>query len=71
MLSKQQCVQIHKPIEVICNITQVSSDVVPTNHCKDFQGTQVKKGKKQGKVKKQKGKNKKEITKKYNENLTI
>ena len=47
---------MHKPIEVICNITQVLLDVVPTNHCKDFQGAQVKKSKKQNKVKKEKSK---------------
>ena len=54
MLCEQQCIQIHKPIEVVCNITQVSSDVVPTNYCKDLQGTQVKKNKKQSKVKSKK-----------------
>ena len=50
------------------NITQLLSDVVPTNHCKDFQGTQVKKSKKQNKVKKKKvkkEKRKKEKIKKF------
>ena len=34
-------------------------DVVPTNHCKDFQGAQVKTSKKQNKVKTEKVKKKK------------
>ena len=32
MLSEQQYIQIHRPLEVICNITHVSSDVVPANY---------------------------------------
>ena len=54
--------QIHKPIEFVCNITQVSSDVVPANHSKDLQGVQAKKSKKQSKkkVKNKKRKSKKE-----------